>query len=168
MVSPSVGWMNHWRDMYVTADGWQSWELANYHTGDAHMTPDERLWATAIASRGIAYSDDLGRTWTPSPVAAALPEDFTLHRGLSALAFAPDGRGWAVGAFGVVLATESGEPWTREPTPTDARLLDVQYVDGVVYATGEDGVVLKREATVTDVSATGRSATTWARVKESR
>ena len=133
------------------------------------------MWAISDALRDIdpmrlIRSGDMGRNWDPVVVFDPTPTDFQRQGGISALAFAPDGRGWAVGALGVVLATDDGRTWTREPTPTEARLLDVQHISGVVYATGEGGVLLRRDGgdTSTDVLAAGKRTTAWARVKVNR
>ncbi|MBT5714662.1 hypothetical protein HOI71_26680, partial [Candidatus Poribacteria bacterium] len=171
MASASLGWMTHrLGTLYVTTDSGATWRGTGYGVRRAHVAADGNVWATTAEGASdepvyLARSSDLGQTWEPATVAADLPEEFSSHGGLSSLTLPQDGRGWAVGAFGVVLATEDGATWTREDTPTTSRLLDVQYVEGVVYATGEDGVVLKRDAASTAVHATAKRPTTWARTK---
>ena len=171
MASSTVGWMTHWRTgLLVTTDAGATWRGTDYGVRRAHVAANGDVWATTEESAGdkrvyLAHSPDLGLTWEPARLVADLPEEFASHGALSSLKFAPDGRGWAVGAFGVVLATVDGDTWTREQTPTDSRLLDVQYVDGVVYASGEGGGVLKRDAASAAIDAVGKRPTTWAPTK---
>jgi photosystem II stability/assembly factor-like uncharacterized protein len=101
----------------------------------------------AVGERGhILHSDDAGRTWTQSPVPASAT--------LTAVYFADDRHGWAVGHVETILSTsDGGESWRlvhfepENPQP----LLDVAFADasrgvtvgayGVVYVTGDGGSV---------------------------
>ncbi len=72
----------------------------------------------------ILYSDDAGRSWTQAKVPT--------RQLLTAIAFADDKHGWAVGHDALVLATtDGGENWTvqYEEREREAPLLDVWFED---------------------------------------
>ena len=101
----------------------------------------------AVGERGhILHSDDDGRSWVQSPAPASAS--------LTAVYFADDKRGWAVGHVETILRTEDGgaswqlahfEPDNPQP------LLDVVFTDasrgiavgayGVIYVTADGGSV---------------------------
>lgn len=101
----------------------------------------------AVGERGhILYSADAGKTWTQAPVPASA--------NLTAVYFADEQHGWAVGHVETILATsDGGESWQlvhfefENPQP----LLDVCFADalrgvavgayGVVYTTTDGGAV---------------------------
>ena len=101
----------------------------------------------AVGERGhILHSDDSGRTWTQSRVPASAT--------LTAVSFADDKHGWAVGHVETILSTsDGGDSWQlvhfepENPQP----LLDVAFADasrgvavgayGVVYLTTDGGSV---------------------------
>ncbi len=101
----------------------------------------------AVGERGhILHSDDAGKTWVQSPVPASAT--------LTAVYFADDKHGWAVGHVEAILATsDGGESWRLShfepgnPQP----LLDVAFADvargvaigayGVIYLTADGGSV---------------------------
>jgi len=101
----------------------------------------------AVGERGhILHSDDAGRTWIQSRVPASAT--------LTAVYFADDRHGWAVGHVETILATsDGGDTWRlvhlepENPQP----LLDVAFADasrgvavgayGVVYVTADGGSV---------------------------
>ncbi len=101
----------------------------------------------AVGERGhILHSSDAGRTWIQSPVPASAT--------LTAVYFADEKHGWAVGHVEAILATsDGGESWRLahfepgNPQP----LLDVAFADaargvavgayGVVYVTADGGSV---------------------------
>jgi photosystem II stability/assembly factor-like uncharacterized protein len=101
----------------------------------------------AVGERGhILHSDDAGKTWVQSPVPASAT--------LTAVYFADDQHGWAVGHVEAILATsDGGESWRLahfepgNPQP----LLDVAFADaargvaigayGVIYQTADGGSV---------------------------
>lgn len=80
----------------------------------------------AVGERGVVMlSDDQGRTFRQ---ARQVPVDLTL----TSLSFADDRRGWAVGHWGVVLATEDGgETWSlqRRDVQVDRPLFAVHFFD---------------------------------------
>jgi photosystem II stability/assembly factor-like uncharacterized protein len=101
----------------------------------------------AVGERGhILHSDDAGKTWVQSPAPASAT--------LTAVYFADDKHGWAVGHVETILATsDGGESWRLShfepgnPQP----LLDVAFADavrgvavgayGVIYLTADGGSV---------------------------
>src|SRR5690606_25126562 len=83
----------------------------------AHPLIDDMLYVdaaragdriVAVGDRGsIVWSDDDGRTWTM----AVTPDEVLL----TAVCFADENRGWAVGHDAVVLATtDGGKSWSRK------------------------------------------------------
>jgi photosystem II stability/assembly factor-like uncharacterized protein len=98
--------------------------------------------AIAVGERGhILYSDDDGRSWTQvqAPVSA----------NLTAVYFADDRQGWAVGHDEVILRTEDGGlNWERVHFNPDANrpLLDVWFSDeGAGLAVGAYGAMYRSE-----------------------
>lgn len=101
----------------------------------------------AVGERGhILHSDDAGKTWVQSPVPASAT--------LTAVYFADDKHGWAVGHVEAILATsDGGESWrlTHFEPGNPQPLLDVAFADtargvavgayGVVYVTADGGSV---------------------------
>jgi photosystem II stability/assembly factor-like uncharacterized protein len=78
----------------LTSDGGRNWKPASaplYLSGVAYVpgTPGREM--IAVGSAGWAQSSDAGRSWTAHT-----------DRGFNAVAFSPDGAGWAVGAKGVI------------------------------------------------------------------
>jgi photosystem II stability/assembly factor-like uncharacterized protein len=101
----------------------------------------------AVGERGhVLHSDDAGRTWVQSRVPASA--------NLTAVYFADEKRGWAVGHVEAILATDDGgESWRLAHFEPDnpQPLLDVVFTDaargvavgayGVVYVTSDGGSV---------------------------
>ena len=101
----------------------------------------------AVGERGhVLHSDDAGRTWTQSAVPASA--------NLTAVYFADERHGWAVGHVEAILATaDGGETWRlMHFEPGNAQpLLDVVFTDdsrgvavgayGVIYVTSDGGSV---------------------------
>ncbi|MHB9046868.1 MAG: YCF48-related protein [Pirellulales bacterium] len=66
-----------------------------------------QCWIAGSPGTKVLHSPDGGQTWTAYPTGQTLP--------LSALAFADDKNGWAVGALGTILATgDGGRTWQRQ------------------------------------------------------
>jgi photosystem II stability/assembly factor-like uncharacterized protein len=74
----------------------------------------------AVGERGlIVLSDDNGQSWRQVPVPVSVS--------LSAVYFADDQRGWAVGHAGTVLATlDGGEHWTVQLSGLQAAQIELQ------------------------------------------
>ncbi len=174
MLSRTEGWM--WASwvsrLSYTADGGRSWiELGIKGILDVYFTPEGQGWAITgvfypVNPHPILYSLDKGVTWNPCRLLDNLGRPFSLI----ALTFGPGLQGWAVGEYlgsgGVILMTEDGQNWKLEESPTKSALVDVQSVEGIVYAVGRDGIVLKRESSVVEVHPRGKLSTTWGRLKK--
>ncbi|MGK9064203.1 WD40/YVTN/BNR-like repeat-containing protein [Stutzerimonas chloritidismutans] len=94
----------------------------------------------AVGDRGhILYSDDSGNTWTQAKVPT--------RQLLTAVHFADDKLGWAVGHDALILATtDGGETWTHqyENREGEVPLLDVWFEDAEHgFATGAYGALLE-------------------------
>jgi len=94
----------------------------------------------AVGDRGhILYSDDAGTTWTQAKVPT--------RQLLTAVTFADDKHGWAVGHDALILATsDGGQTWTRqyEDREGEVPLLDVWFENAQHgLATGAYGVLLE-------------------------
>jgi len=101
----------------------------------------------AVGERGhILHSDDAGKTWVQSPAPASAT--------LTAVYFADEKNGWAVGHVETILVTsDGGESWrlTHFEPGNPQPLLDVAFADasrgvavgayGVVYVTADGGSV---------------------------
>ncbi len=161
--------------LYTIEDGWRTWRHVIRHwVADAYVATDGRAWAVAglfqeMSRFNVVHSYDHGRTWQQSVLLADLPGEPasgpTGSVGVGSITFAPDGRGWAAGPTGVVLATRDGVHWTFEDAHTKQGLTDIQYIDGAVYAVAADGAVIKRHAATTAVGPAGQAVTAWGRVK---
>lgn len=94
----------------------------------------------AVGDRGhILYSDDGGSSWTQAKVPT--------RQLLTAVSFADDKHGWAVGHDALVLATsDGGQTWTQqyENREGEVPLLDVWFENAQHgFATGAYGVLLE-------------------------
>jgi photosystem II stability/assembly factor-like uncharacterized protein len=78
-----------------------------------------RIWVAGSPGTKVLYSDDGGQNWQAFDTGQKLP--------LDALAFVDNLHGWAVGAFGTILATtDGGKTWQRQHSGgTRAALLAV-------------------------------------------
>ena len=66
-----------------------------------------KCWIAGTPGSRVLHSPDGGRTWSVFPTPTRLP--------LSSMTFVDDEHGWAVGAMGVILATEDGgRTWRRQ------------------------------------------------------
>ncbi len=110
------------------------------------------------------WSVDRGATWQAATYEGALSAPWT--HPIARLAFGETDRGWIVGAGGRILSTEDGLAWSADASPTTGSLVDVQYVEGVVYAVDDTGTVLKRPAVTTGVHAHRKLAATWGRLRQ--
>ncbi|MFN8640722.1 MAG: YCF48-related protein [Candidatus Binatia bacterium] len=97
-------------------------------------------------------TDDGGKTWKkiPLPADLVLPEDVAeiVQPGdvlIYDVDFADAQHGWAVGEFGVVLATtDGGQTWTAQKSPVETTLFGVQFTDANTgVATGIEQVMLR-------------------------
>jgi photosystem II stability/assembly factor-like uncharacterized protein len=71
-----------------------------------------RIWIAGAPGTRVFHSDDAGKTWTSFPTGSRLP--------IHALCFCDDEHGWAVGALGLILATEDGgRSWRRQRSGSD-------------------------------------------------
>lgn len=120
---------------------------------DAGKTWQPRAYTTDIvepgaeAARGASISDpaaqiglDLNGLSAEEANAGAASEAV-----LSAVAFADERRGWIVGEFGLVLATEDGgSVWKRLRSPVEVQLFGVAVTGAAhLVAVGRDGVVIE-------------------------
>lgn len=100
----------------------------------------------------MVRTEDGGQTWTkiPLPSDIALPEDVAeiVEPGdilLYDLDFPTPEQGWAVGEFGVILATsDGGKTWHAQKGPVETTLFGVQFTDAENgFATGIEQVLLR-------------------------
>ncbi|HVX11417.1 MAG TPA: YCF48-related protein [Pirellulales bacterium] len=100
----------------ATGDAGVSWQLP---TGDpsplvgsdydwhALEVRGPRVWIAGSPGTRVLFSDDAGKNWQAFDTGQKLP--------LYGLAFADNLHGWAVGAFGAILATsDGGRTWQRQ------------------------------------------------------
>jgi photosystem II stability/assembly factor-like uncharacterized protein len=99
----------------------------------------------------LIRTEDGGKTWSK----IALPADITLPEEVAEITepgdvllydvdFATPELGWAVGEFGVILATrDGGKTWTAEHSPVQTTLFGVHFADAQRgWATGIEEVLL--------------------------
>ena len=173
MASRAVGWMTSAvgrAGLYFTEDGWRSpRRLLEGQVYDAFLGADGRAWALGgpgprLAPVTIRYSEDSGATWDSLDVDLGAEE----RAGATVIAFAPDRQGWVGGGGGLVLNTNGGLAWAPEQSPLRSSVEDMQYVDGVVYAVAQDGMVVRRGPAPPRPGPIDSLITTWGRLKSGR
>ncbi|MBI2800286.1 MAG: hypothetical protein HYX63_08365 [Gammaproteobacteria bacterium] len=125
-----------------SADGGKTWTTQSLDQ-DLFLTSIQFLDDKNAIATGefgtVAKTHDGGTSWQSQN---AIPEEFypadTWFQNLSV--------GWAVGLRGRVMQTvDGGTTWTLQSTPTLAPLFRLNSVDGVPYAVGGDGVIMRFE-----------------------
>lgn len=118
--------------LYETSDGLKTWQVAGTLPPELArraraLTPVGLTGLVVVGSRGLALaSTDRGRSWRRSEC----PDDVDL----TAVAAAPDGRVWAVGRAGAVVASfDAGGHFRRVMIPIGRRLTRVVVHDGRAY-----------------------------------
>jgi photosystem II stability/assembly factor-like uncharacterized protein len=105
--------------------------------------------ATSLHNRksGVESGDPAAQIWLDQSDASAeeANADATDEAVLSSVAFADDRRGWIVGEFGLVLATEDGGThWRRVYSPVGVQLFGIAVAGaGHLVAVGRDGIVIE-------------------------
>jgi photosystem II stability/assembly factor-like uncharacterized protein len=172
-------WM-YGHSLYLSSDLGISWtKVLPGPVADAYLTLDGKGWVVTgwlgeINKNLILHSFDNGVSWNPCNI----PDDPLMFRFrnsiIRVITFGPNFRGWAFGWYSVkgvdhsiILSTDDGINWMFEESPVEARILDAQYIDGVVYVVAGLGIVLKRETgLVTEVQPRGKLPTTWGYLKQ--
>jgi photosystem II stability/assembly factor-like uncharacterized protein len=115
------------------------WIAASLDTAEntlsIHCAPNGRLWVSASFST-LYWSDGDLSQW----------DEFSLYEDLqfTAVRFVDDQQGYALGEFGVVLASaDGGDSWEqREPIPNEFYPMAVDFLDASTgWAGGLDGVI---------------------------
>ncbi|MEQ8847013.1 YCF48-related protein [Botrimarina sp.] len=112
----------------TTADGGVSWAapprdppvaLGEWFNWRAVACRGDRVWVAGSPGSILLHTADSGQTWTASPTGVTTP--------ITAIDFVDERRGWAVGEFGVILATsDGGMSWTTQrAAPRRAALMVV-------------------------------------------
>ena len=172
--------------LYATADGGQTWARQRVPTRHLLLGAsflDARTGWLVGPGPTLLYTSDGGATWregrvrdsladyarrgrpgggevdetAPSGASAARPNTARGGPRVNAVFFADARRGWAVGAGGLVLATDDGgRTWQSRESGTESDLRDVKFLDGREgWAVGGEGTVLH----TTDGGATWRAET---------
>ena len=141
--------------VYATTDGGDSWK--QLETGSQrHVFAIEFPNAQrghAVGDFGtMVHTEDGGKTWTTMrvPESVALPEsalDTGVEPGdvnLYGMSFGDPDHVWAVGEFGIVIASaDGGRTWQQQHTPIESTLFGVRFLDANRgFAVGIDSVIL--------------------------
>lgn len=125
-----------------SSDGGENWD--DLSTGeDAMLTSVSFVDADTGFIAGefgtVLKSVDSGESWEPvTPV----PNGLYVQ---SALFIGPE-TGWIAGLNGLIYRTEDGgESWQQEPTPTHAPLYRLARAEGVMFAAGNYGTLLRND-----------------------
>lgn len=155
---------NYWVSVYATMDGGANWQpnfpARPFRAGkfnDVEFFAPSGLWVcgedttAGYGQRGMIYhSNDFGISWTRQ----TLPADTST---LNAIHFDTASHGWAVGDDVVLVTTNGGGLWTKEPAARGSSLgilNDIDSVDGVLaWAAGYSDRVMKRGNTPTTAEA---------------
>ncbi len=141
------------RVWHMADSGWQSSAIDTpENTLSIHCAPNGRLWVSA--SFGTLYwSEGDRQQWN----------EFSLYEDLqfTAVRFVDEQNGFALGEFGMVIATrDGGDNWeTLNPIPNDFYPMGVDFLDadtgwaggldGVIWQTNDGGQSWQRQRTVT-------------------
>ena len=117
LLDESNGWMvGDGGLVRSTEDGGKTWlpaiseppaELAEWFDWRTIAARDKRIWIAGSPGAQLLLSNDGGQSWSTSPTGVCTP--------LNDVEFVDDRLGWAVGEFGVVLATrDGGATWTTQ------------------------------------------------------
>jgi photosystem II stability/assembly factor-like uncharacterized protein len=144
--------------VYATKDGGDSWTALKTNSNRHVFTID-----FANAQRGHAagdygtmvHTEDGGATWTAMrvPETVVLP-DSALDTGvepgdvnLYSISYGDADHVWAVGEFGIVIASsDGGVTWQQQHTPVENTLFGVRFIDAKRgWAVGVDSLILRTE-----------------------
>jgi photosystem II stability/assembly factor-like uncharacterized protein len=138
-------------------DAGESWQKLDAGTDRALLaaTYADADTALAIGDYGtIVRTTDGGDSWSKAalPEEVDLPEDIAMiiEPGdvlLYGIDFPTPTKGWIVGEFGVIVATEDGgQTWVSQTTPIETTLFGVSFADDMRgWAVGIDEVLLHTE-----------------------
>lgn len=144
--------------VYATSDGGDTWTQlqtgSNRHLFAIEFPTRERGHAAGDFGTMI-HTEDGGKTWTAMrvPETVVLP-DSALDTGvepgdvnLYGLSYGDADHAWAVGEFGIVIASaDGGRTWTQQHTPVESTLFGVRFVDAQHgWAVGVDSLILRTE-----------------------
>ncbi len=158
----------------LSTDGGATWSKTQALAGDGEGEEKPHLFSVDVLENGtivavgdfatIVYSNDRGKTWKKASVDASEPgggaaaardglpsaaehenAGFEEEARLTGVSFGDDQHGFAVGEFGIIMASEDGgQSWRRQHSPTDKLLFSVHAVTGKhVIAAGSDGTILE-------------------------
>jgi photosystem II stability/assembly factor-like uncharacterized protein len=141
--------------VYRTTDGGASWQSvptgSNRHVF-ALQFADEKRGHAAGDFGAMVHTEDGGQTWTQQrvPTEFALPEeaiDMGVAPGdvnLYGLSYGDRDHVWAVGEFGIIMASaDGGLTWTQQHAPFESTLFGVHFTDPLHgWAVGIDSVII--------------------------
>lgn len=144
--------------VYATTDGGGTWTRletgANRHLFTLEFVTRERGHGAGDFGTMI-HTEDGGKTWTSMrvPESVVLP-DSALDTGvepgdvnLYSLSYGDPDHVWAVGEFGIVIAsTDGGRTWQQQHSPVESTLFGVRFADAKRgWAVGVDSLILRTE-----------------------
>ena len=99
--------------------------------------PESRHGPKAIAMGTYLFTNDGGAMWNMGSA--------NYFGTMNDIYFKDANNGWIVGAEGTILeTTNGGGTWIEIPKVTDKELYDLFYADGILWAVGKWGIILKK------------------------
>jgi photosystem II stability/assembly factor-like uncharacterized protein len=126
---------------YRTTDGGLNWspieaKLPESTFRSIFFLDENDGWVVGRSGR-LAHTTDGGRTWRKM---VEIKDQFRMRD----IFFVDGDHGWAVGAAGAILYTpDGGTTWLSVASPIGDELLDITFANGIGWAVGLGGAVIK-------------------------